>query len=48
MPKLRKYLRYLPGVLGAALLVLGVGLIYVPAAFILTGAVLIYVDVRLI
>ncbi len=45
MPNISKYRRYVPGTLGAVLVVLGVGLIYWPAACILAGAVLIYIDV---
>jgi hypothetical protein len=43
----RKYRRYVPGALGALLVVLGVGLIYWPAACILAGAALLYVDYRI-
>ena len=40
-------MRYLPAVLGAALLIVGAGLIVLPAGFIVAGVLLLALDRRL-
>ena len=44
---MRRVARFLPGVLGAVLVCIGAGLIFLPAAFIAAGAFLLVLDRQL-